>query len=621
LLLLVLRQGAKKGPEEENVKRKWLRPDALPDGNYQLSCVEDLTENTCCLFKLETKDGKQSASLLDTDEDWGISAVRTIVSAPALSTPPNSTGQPQSKAVGIRVICTLPIGERVFEGQLLPGSLEARGYLELFHKENILPATLRATDQTKLKYTSRPLTGGPLDKAVRYGRRVDATRQRANFAKDQQARADYVKEAASVEKESLVEAPKLFREGFDKYAESPVVFAAGVDAARSATKYHLAAEQLRGMMAQADKTAASYGRRWQQEFNLQVAAALAPQKDYAALALDIAKHLEKELSPTDSAEIRDRVLKALATAQANAGNSAATQESLASRLAKVEEILDREYRSKVPPFKVDRFPGRKSKSDRAVVLELFTGTQCPPCVAASVAFDALHQTYAPAELVLLQYHLHIPGPDPLTNPDSETRWAYYGKAFPDQAIGVPTTLFNGKPQAGGGGQMTKTEEKYKEYRHVIDPLLENPSPAKVSASAVQRNNKVDIKVEVRDLQRPGENVRLRLLLVEPMVRYVGPNRVRFHHNVVRSMVGGVDGFPLKDKDSKRTATVDLDTLRKSLKDYLDHYDTNWRPFPNADRPLDLTNLRLIALVQDDATHEILQAEQVEIGAESRTTAK
>ena len=238
-----------------------------------------------------------------------------------------------------------------------------------------------------------------------------------------------------------------------------------------------------------------------------------------------------------------------------------------------------------------------------------------------MAFDALHETYTAGELVLIQYHLHIPGPDPLTNPDSEARWAYYGKAFPDQAIGVPTTLFNRKPQTGGGGPMTMAEEKYKEYRHVIDPLLQTPSRGKVSASAVQRHNKVDVKVEIHDLQHPGEKLRLRLLLVEETVRYVGPNRVRFHHNVVRSIVGGADSFPLKDKDSKHTATVDVDTLRKSLKDYLDHYDTNWRPFPNADRSMDLAPLRLIALVQDDTTHEILQAAQVDIGAEGKAAAK
>src|SRR5207245_4582871 len=112
------------------------------------------------------------------------------------------------------------------------------------------------------------------------------------------------------------------------------------------------------------------------------------------------------------------------------------------------------------------------------------------------------------------------------------------------------------------------------------------------ASAVKHGN----KVEVTDLKKPGRAVRLRLLLVEETVRYVGGNRVRLHHHVVRTMVGGADGFALNDRDSKHSAAVDLEVLRKSLNRYLEDYNRNWRPFPNADRPLDLSNLHLIALV-------------------------
>src|SRR5207245_1525701 len=146
----------------------------------------------------------------------------------------------------------------------------------------------------------------PLQKALRFGRKVHALRQRAEWTKDAEEKASLVKEAALADKKALAEAPKLFQEGFEKYADDPLVFGAAVDAARFATKYQIPAEQLRGMIAKADKTAASYGRRWQQEFSLQIAAALAPQKDYAALALNIASRLEKELVPTDAA-MRGRV--------------------------------------------------------------------------------------------------------------------------------------------------------------------------------------------------------------------------------------------------------------------------------------------------------------------------
>ena len=88
-------------------------------------------------------------------------------------------------------------------------------------------------------------------------------------------------------------------------------------------------------------------------------------------------------------------------------------------------------------------------------MELFTGTQCCPCVAADVALGALAQTYEPTELALLQYHMHIPGPDPMTNLDTEARWKHYLGAFaPTKTqFGVPTAVFNGKTFRVGGGAM------------------------------------------------------------------------------------------------------------------------------------------------------------------------
>ena len=54
-------------------------------------------------------------------------------------------------------------------------------------------------------------------------------------------------------------------------------------------------------------------------------------------------------------------------------------------------------------------------------MEIFTGAECPPCVAADVGFDALLKSYKPTEFIGLQHHLHIPGPDPLTNADTVAR--------------------------------------------------------------------------------------------------------------------------------------------------------------------------------------------------------
>jgi uncharacterized protein (TIGR03067 family) len=390
LLLLVLRRTSKepaaaKGPDG-TVQRQWLRNDAAPDGNYQLSYIQGTSEQISCLIKLETKGTKQSASLVGADEDEQMSAVR-------LEVPPSPSSEAQARGAPIRLVCTTARGNLVFDGRFRPPSLEARGYLE--QNGIVLPATLIATDLPKLKFTNVALPVSPLQEARRQIARVIGLQQRAELIEDAKEKADYQQQAAAAEKAALTKLPRLFREGFEKDADNRLVFDAALDAARFAAKYRIPPDQLRAMIVRADQTAATYGRFWQREFSVRIAAALAPQKEYAPLALDIATRLEKELVPGDPAALRQGALKALAAAEASIGTPAADRETRARLLARAEEELDREYRAKVP-FKPVAFAGRKSQSDRAVVLELFTGTQCPPCVAASVAFDALHETYRPS---------------------------------------------------------------------------------------------------------------------------------------------------------------------------------------------------------------------------------
>jgi hypothetical protein len=341
------------------------------------------------------------------------------------------------------------------------------------------------------------------------------------------------------------------------------------------------------------------------------------QDALAPLAVDYARQAERQLTAASSASQQARVLTLLAQALRRAGKGDEAK-TIETRVAKLQDDLDREYLAKVPPFKGTPYAGRKGQSDRVAVMELFTGAQCPPCVAADVAFDVLMKTYKSSDIVLLQYHMHIPGPDPMTNADTEARWAYYRKYFADQVRGVPSSIFNGKPQAGGGGGMAAAEKKYHVYRDVIDPLLEQPSSAKVSASAVRQGNKIDINVDVTALANPGPDRKLRILLVEETIRFIGSNKIRFHHQVVRAFPGGVEGTVLTEKNSKVKASIDLDQLRADLTKYLDNYAANVRPFPQSERPLDFRNLRVVAFVQDDATAEILQAVQVEVGGEKNS---
>jgi hypothetical protein len=585
----------------------FLRADAPVDGTYKLSVVSGNSEFTFWLIKLETKNGNPGATVVEGVQLGQGSTVKSVA----------------VDGKQIRLVLKTGGGDSVAEGRLptmdqktILGSMDISGRL--------YPATLTLTELTKLepKVVRTELSVPPIKKAAALTAKVQALMIKAQRGKDADEKAKLFKEAAEANREAQAELPKLHQEILDKYASNPAVFESALSILRGATKSDLPVERVRLVTEKASNTAAAYGRRWQLDFGAQIADTLSSQKKYGEVALVVASNVEKLLGPQDSADMQSRVLKALATAQRNSGKTDAAQ-ATAARLAKVENLLDREYLTKVPPFKGEAFAGRKTKSQRVVTMELFTGAQCPPCVAADVAFDVLQKTYKPSELVLIQYHMHIPGPDPMTNPSSEARWDYYRKTFPNQIRGTPSTLFNGKPDAAGGGGMAQAEGKYKQYQSIIDPLLETEAGAKITGSAVKEGDKLDIKVEVIDVSKPGDELRLRLILVEETIRYVGGNKLRFHHQVVRDLPGGPDGFALKDKSSKHAASVDLAELRKTLTRYLDDYGANKRPFPSSDRPLDFRNLRVIALVQDDATREILQAAQLEIMGqrEAATAAK
>jgi hypothetical protein len=77
------------------------------------------------------------------------------------------------------------------------------------------------------------------------------------------------------------------------------------------------------------------------------------------------------------------------------------------------------------------------------------------------------------------------------------------------------------------------------------------------------------------------------------------------------MPGGAKGVALTKKTAEQTVTIDPDALRAALAKSLDEFEKK-APFPRADRPLALRNLKLVALVQNDATKEILQAVQIEL---------
>jgi hypothetical protein len=409
---------------------------------------------------------------------------------------------------------------------------------------------------------------------------------------------------AALEKEDATEKQTALTGVVDKFAGQPAAYIAALELLSLRADSAAGEAAVRAPADQAIKVAANHGREMQLHVTHLVARLVASANTFAQVGLDYAQQAERLLRPSDPLAQQVSVLKALASAQRKAGRAAEAR-AVDARVAKLDASLDQEYLKKALPFKPDPFPGRKGKGDRVVLLELFTGAQCPPCVAADVAFDGLLKTYQATEVVLLQYHLHIPGPDPLTNKDSEERAKFYG------VEGTPALYLNGKEGPPVGGFMQHAKDRYDLLRTTLNQQFEAQAQAKLKLSADRKGDQIDIQVEVADLKKTGADVRLRVVLVEDVVRYAGRNGQRLHYHVVRGLPGGHDGLALKENSVRQRMTVSLAELSKALEEYLTDYGKKQR-FLDDDRPLDLKDLKVIALVQDNATKEVLQAAQVSL---------
>jgi hypothetical protein len=315
-----------------------------------------------------------------------------------------------------------------------------------------------------------------------------------------------------------------------------------------------------------------------------------------ALALDYARQAEATLEPSTPPEERLPILKVLTERLRAAGKDGEVAE-VEARMERAEEELDRTWEEKSLPFEPAPFPGRRGKSRRAVLVELFTGAQCLPCVAADLAFDGLLRTCPPGDVVLVQYHLHIPGPDPLANRDTERRAEYY------RVPGTPNLRIDGRegPEAGGNRDMAR--DTYTRLLGGIAEELEAEAAATLTVTAARHGERVEVTAEAGGLPRRGA---LRLLLVEDVARYLGGNGQRLHHHVVRAFPGGVDGVRAAGGAARQHVTIDLAELRKSLRAELAESPAS------KEGSWPLKRLKVVALAQDDDSKDVLQAAQADV---------
>ncbi len=403
---------------------------------------------------------------------------------------------------------------------------------------------------------------------------------------------------------------ELARENLSQAEDGPLLFDAAFDVLAQASAKKMKADEVRGLVERVGKAAGTYGPTWERAVALRLANTLAGQEGLAEVALAQARRAERMLTDDDDAATVMEVLQIVVRGLTLAGKVEEAK-PLAARISKLEVKDFQDYAKTHPPFAPEAYKGRKAVADRAVLVEFFTGSECPPCVAADLAAAGLLKSYTPAEVVVLQYHYHIPGPDPLTSPDSAERIRQFEEVLKKRG-GFPAAFVNGKLDAEGGGTAAESEKKYKALRAAIDEQLERPAGVKLGLTVSKQDKGYALKAAVAHLAAPGETMSLRFAVAEDRVRYKGGNGLRYHPMVVRAMPGGAKGFPLTKKTHEQTVTVDVDELRAKLDKSLDEFVRTDGEFPNPSRPLALKNLKAVAFVQNDATGEVLQVVQVDL---------
>ncbi len=273
----------------------------------------------------------------------------------------------------------------------------------------------------------------------------------------------------------------------------------------------------------------------------------------------------------------------------------------------LEEIIKAEIQ-KVENFEVTHF--KKPKENNKVVLaELFTGSECRPCLAADIAYDKLIERYDSNTLAVLEYHLHIPAPDPMTNADSEARAKFYG------VNSTPTSIIEGTEKSSAGGNKAVAKSRFNLFASTIEKFLSNEPKANITLKSSLKNKNLSISCNSSTSEINTNDLRLHIVLAEEKVHYKGYNTVAEHRFVVRKMFPSPEGLPFGNKkELTYTTKINLNQIEDSLKVYLDSMEkrANRKVFKEKKHQINSDNLFLVAFVQNNVTKEIFQASVIRV---------
>ncbi len=216
--------------------------------------------------------------------------------------------------------------------------------------------------------------------------------------------------------------------------------------------------------------------------------------------------------------------------------------------------------------------------ERVVLCELLTTKYCPNCWKADLALERMLQEFGEENLSVVSYHDEPPG-DPLATPETLARcdWYYAFPEFTHLDGHYPTTLFDGLTYDSGAADTTATKIA---YRMQIEARQAVGSPVSIELDGEIDGGRGSVTATVTvHHQLTGGPHTLRMMIIENEIW----DGVHFVNFVVRDIL---------DEE-----LLTVSAVGESLVVSREFALGDW----NAE------HLDLVALVQDDATAEVLQS--------------
>lgn len=251
------------------------------------------------------------------------------------------------------------------------------------------------------------------------------------------------------------------------------------------------------------------------------------------------------------------------------------------------------------PFTVQPYRTGPEWKGRTVLVELFSGSECPPCAAADLGIDGLLEAFEPKALAVLVYHVPIPRPDPMMNPASLSRAGRYG------INSAPTIFFDGSAGPRGGGPKAYGERLYEAYKEEVLRRI-NTSPAlKLGLSAALKGDDVVVSYTLDKIPSGAE---LHFALVQEKEEYAGYNGILHHPMVVKEVVT-LDP-PQKTAGS---LTINVTAAEAAAVKFLSDFEQSRGFTFSAKRAaIRSSGLRVVLIVQDRLSGEVLNSASAKV---------